>query len=48
MEVEKLNVYDSNLELLDQPDFPNIPKTPLWKKFTCGQYDENPPHSYNI
>ena len=25
----KLTVYDSNLQLLDQPDFSNMPKTPL-------------------
>eukprot|EP00957_Ditylum_brightwellii_P135048 10296782-Ditylum_brightwellii.AAC.1 len=25
----KMDVHDSNLQLLDQPDFLNIPKTPL-------------------
>ena len=25
----KLSVYDSNLQLLDQPNFSNIPNTPL-------------------
>ena len=25
----KLTVHDSNLQLLDQPDFSNMPKTPL-------------------
>eukprot|EP00957_Ditylum_brightwellii_P015263 1149997-Ditylum_brightwellii.AAC.1 len=25
----KMDVHDSNFQLLDQPDFSNIPKTPL-------------------
>ena len=28
-DVNKLYVHDSNLQLLDQPDFSNIPKTTL-------------------
>ena len=28
-DIAKLNVYNSNIQLLDQPDFSNIPKTPL-------------------